>query len=232
MPILFIVLVVITTWCETSAEYVRIIIWLYNLWAEDVVKEPSILDSSIHRSLRAFGHDSLKPVLSEAVQAILCGQDTFVSVPTGYGKSLIYQILPFCAINILDCLGKPPVSVPRVLIVSPLVALMRDQTHKLRQVQGANPILLSDEADCDESYCGWTHILASPEALLESPRWEGLLLRPELVKSLVAVVIDEAHCIVKWYVVTSLAVEFEREYINFMYSWLEGLHSHTQSKCA
>ena len=83
-----------------------------------------------------------------------------------------------------------------MLIVSPLLALMQDQADKLRQVPGAKPLLLSETTL--EDYNLNTHILASPEALLESPRWRNLLLKAELMGNLVAVVIDEAHCIVKW----------------------------------
>ncbi len=155
----------------------------------------------LYTSLQAFGHDRLKPVQVEAVQAIINGQDVFVNVPTGYGKSLVYQVLPFCASFILERLGKAAEVVPVVLVVSPLLALMHDQVRKLRQIPGAKPLLLSEESapDVDDMVSGgWTHILASPEALLESRRWRKLLLSSELMGSLVAVVIDEAHCIVKW----------------------------------
>ena len=65
---------------------------LSKLWASKVASDPSLLSLLIDHSVRA--NDRLKPVQSKAVQAILHGQDIFVSVPTGYGKSLIYQILP------------------------------------------------------------------------------------------------------------------------------------------
>ncbi len=175
---------------------------LCSLWMDEVAKVPVMLTTSVERSLQAFGYDSIKPVQAEAVQTVLQGQDVFVNVPTGYGKSLVYQILPFCANFLLEDLGIVPASTPLVLVVSPLLALMRDQAQKLRQIRGANPLLLSEEAapsnDSDVAVSTWTHILASPEALLESRRWRNLLLTPEVVNSLVAVVIDEAHCIVKW----------------------------------
>lgn len=171
---------------------------LCNLWSKET---PAMLTTSIERSLRVFGYDSIKPLQSDAVNAALRGEDVFVNVPTGYGKSLIYQILPFCASFLLKELGVSPTVTPRVLVVSPLLALMQDQAHKLKQVCGANPFLLSEEAVpdySDLSVIAWTHILASPEALLEAPRWRKLLLTPEVVNNIVAVVIDEAHCIVKW----------------------------------
>ena len=111
-------------------------------------------------------------------------------------------MLPFCASFILERLGKTTAGVPSVLVVSPLLALMQDQVHKLRQVPGAKPLLLSEESAPEEgsdmAAGRWTHIFASPEALLESPRWRKLLLSSAMVNSFAAVVIDEAHCIVKW----------------------------------
>ena len=174
---------------------------LCKLWTAEATKDTSIVLRSIERSLQAFGYDCMKPAQTEAVQAILEGQDAFVNVPTGYGKSLVYQILPFCASFLLERVNKAHGAVPVVLVVSPLVALMQDQAHKLKQVQGANPILLSEESarkDSEVLDAAWTHILASPEALLDSPKWKDLLLNSELMNRLVAVVIDEAHCIVKW----------------------------------
>ena len=174
---------------------------LCTLWASEVEREPSTISAAIDHSLQAFGHARAKTIQAQAVQATLQGRDVFVSVPTGYGKSLIFQMLPFCASFILERLGKAAAGVPSVLVVSPLLALMQDQAHKLRQVPGAKPVLLSEESAPEEGDMAagrWTHIFASPEVLLESPRWRKLLLSSAIVNSFVAVVIDEAHCIVKW----------------------------------
>ena len=53
------------------------------------------------------------------------------------------------------------------------------------------------EAICDSAHrC--THIFACPEALLHSSKWRKLLLDSKYVNSLVVLVIDEGHCIIKW----------------------------------
>ena len=180
---------------------------LCKLWTAEVASEPPLLTLAMDHSLRVFGHDHLKPVQSEAVQALLQGEDVFITVPTGYGKSLIYQMLPACAAFILERLRKAAASVPLVLVVSPLLALMEDQANKLRRLPGAKPLLLSEEsAPEDIAGSGWTHIFASPEALLESPRWRSLLLDSSLMNSIVAVVVDEAHCIVKWLVQSHMII--------------------------
>ena len=65
---------------------------LYTLWASEVEREPSTISAAIDHSLQAFVHARAKTIQAQAVQATLQGRDVFVSVPTGYGKSLIFQI--------------------------------------------------------------------------------------------------------------------------------------------
>ena len=63
---------------------------------------------------------SSKQAQLEAVKEVIQGGDTFVNVPTGYGKSFVYQVLPFCASFILERLGKAGKTPTAVLVVSPL----------------------------------------------------------------------------------------------------------------
>ena len=71
--------------------------FVFTRWAE---AEASVVTATMQRSVSVFGHCSLKPWQAEALQSILRGKDVLVTVPSGYGKSLIYQALPICA-NIL-----------------------------------------------------------------------------------------------------------------------------------
>ena len=67
---------------------------------------------------------SLKPEQLSAIDAILRGRDTFVSVQTGFGKSLVYQVLPFCADWLTGRVtGISTSSKPVVMVVSPLLSL-------------------------------------------------------------------------------------------------------------
>ena len=89
-----------------------------------------------HASLErqeAWTHEvGLKPEQLSAIDAILRGRDTFVSVPTGFGKSLVYQVLPFCADWLTGRVtGISTSSKPVVMVVSPLLSLMHDQVAKL-----------------------------------------------------------------------------------------------------
>ncbi|MEW6281044.1 MAG: DEAD/DEAH box helicase, partial [Candidatus Eremiobacterota bacterium] len=74
----------------------------------------------LHLLKTVFGFDSLRGLQSPIIEHVLQGRDALVVMPTGAGKSLCYQ---------LPALVRPGVGV----VVSPLIALMRDQVQSLRQ---------------------------------------------------------------------------------------------------
>jgi superfamily II DNA helicase RecQ len=94
-----------------------------------------------------FGISELKEQQKKAVEATLCGKDVFVSLPTGFGKSLIYQLLPVCAeaLAILSPVG--PDFKPFIVIVSPLISLMQDQVATLRD-KGFKASLCVSHREC------------------------------------------------------------------------------------
>jgi ATP-dependent DNA helicase RecQ len=136
---------------------------------------------------RHFGYDAFRPLQEEAVRTVLSGGDAFVLMPTGGGKSLCYQL--------------PALALPGLtLVVSPLIALMKDQVDALAAngVPAAflNSALSADEADAVErgALSGQLKILYVAPERLASPGFRHLLGR--LRVSLIAV--DEAHCISEW----------------------------------
>jgi ATP-dependent DNA helicase RecQ len=133
-----------------------------------------------------FGHDGFRPGQEEIVRAVLSGRDCVGVMPTGAGKSLTYQ-LP------ARCLGGT------ALVVSPLIALMKDQVDAMGRVGLRAAFLnssLPPEARRERVRAlrrGELEILyAAPEGLEASvgAALEGTRL------SLIAV--DEAHCISHW----------------------------------
>ncbi|MBK9271809.1 MAG: RecQ family ATP-dependent DNA helicase [Saprospiraceae bacterium] len=128
----------------------------------------------------AFRHDQEK-----IIQSILNGQHTLALMPTGGGKSICYQVPALCLPGV-------------ALVVSPLIALMQDQTEALRK-KGISAAMLHsgfNKAESEEMIqklkIGEIKILyLSPEKLLNSMSWIG-----QIKWSFVAV--DEAHCISQW----------------------------------
>ncbi len=134
-----------------------------------------------------FGLTSFRGQQEEIVRHVVGGRDAVVLLPTGAGKSLCYQIPALCR----DGVG---------IVVSPLIALMRDQVEALRQagVRAAalNSALTPDEARDvrDALVAGRLDLLyVTPERLV-SDGFMALLARVRLA----LFAIDEAHCISQW----------------------------------
>ena len=136
---------------------------------------------------RYFGFDSFRPLQEEIIQTALEGRDAFVLMPTGGGKSLCFQ-LPALAGDGLT------------IVISPLIALMKDQVDAL-QTAGAPATFLNSTLDADESrqriaglHRGEYKLLyIAPERLMLSGTLDMLeSWRPQCIA------IDEAHCISEW----------------------------------
>ena len=145
---------------------------------------------------------SLKTEQRSSMEAIYNGHDVFVWLPTGYGKSLCYQALPF----IMDCkqglVGSQERSL--VLVVSPLIALMVVQVTSLRK-RGVNcSVVTSSDGRIDKNFLASnlnlsidSILFCTPEALLRS-KWRHSIDDPKVSKRIAAFVVDEAHCVSKW----------------------------------
>lgn len=136
---------------------------------------------------RHFGHDRFRPLQEEAIGSVLAGRDAVVLMPTGGGKSLCYQ-LPALALDGTS------------LVISPLIALMKDQVDALRArgiaARCLNSSLTADEARLvrEEVARGEVRLLyVAPERIATSG-FARLLERVPV--ALLAV--DEAHCISQW----------------------------------
>ncbi len=136
---------------------------------------------------KTFGYSSFRPLQEEIITDIFAGRDVFALLPTGGGKSLCFQ-LPALAQSGLT------------LVVSPLIALMKDQVDNL-QASGVAATFLNSTLSAEESkarfrglYRGEYRLLyIAPERLMLPGFPERL---QELNVRLVA--IDEAHCISEW----------------------------------
>ena len=135
-----------------------------------------------------FGFATFRPGQREAIEELLRGGRLLAIQPTGHGKSLVYQL----AAHVLGGL---------TVVVSPLLALMRDQLSQLEQRFGISAASFnSDQTDQENDAAsqavadGSVRILfVAPEQLSNLARLRFLASRPvELV------VIDEAHCISTW----------------------------------
>jgi ATP-dependent DNA helicase RecQ len=149
-------------------------------------------DDVLMRALALFGHDSLRPGQAEVITDIMANRPVIAVMPTGAGKSLCYQLPAL----ILAERGQV------TLVISPLIALMKDQVDALT-ARGVPAVALTSAAGADEQReilegirAGlYTLIYVAPERF-RSPRFVDALRSTAGRLALIA--IDEAHCISEW----------------------------------
>lgn len=144
--------------------------------------------SQLNRTLRGvFGHTRLRAGQAEVIERVMQGLSTLAVMPTGAGKSLCYQ-LPAMLLE------------GRTVVVSPLIALMKDQCDKLRAL-GVQAIQVNSALSADELAAAETAlrdgsariVLTTPERLAEHAFLQQLAAHPVAL-----VAVDEAHCISQW----------------------------------
>src|SRR5262245_57209974 len=134
-----------------------------------------------------FGFNGFRPGQEEIVQAVLAGEDVLAVMPTGSGKSLCYQ---------LPAIARPGLT----LVVSPLIALMRDQVRALAAAGvAAGSLNSSNEPAENNRVVGLLRrrelrlLYIAPERLARPDTVEMLAESPVTMMA-----IDEAHCVSQW----------------------------------
>ena len=154
------------------------------------------IDEAFEFALDRLGYKKLKQEQEKVLRAFVSGKDVFAALPTGYGKSLCFALLP----HIFDRLRSKSGSI--VICISPLTSLMMDQREKFSRV-GLEAEFVG-EAQQDPSVVarvrdGRVQLLyISPESLLTNLEWREMLQSEVYRENLVAFVIDEAHCVKQW----------------------------------
>ena len=150
---------------------------------------PPAVSAALRGALREhFGFESLRPGQEDAIRPVLEGRDALVVMPTGAGKSLVYQ---------LGALLKPE---GVTVVVSPLIALMKDQVDALRSRGIAAAYVNSSQSQTERREVladlrgGRLRLVYAAPERLRLPSFQKTLR--EVGVALLAV--DEAHCVSQW----------------------------------
>ena len=150
-----------------------------------------------------FGYDDFRPLQSEIIASVLAGRDTLALMPTGGGKSICFQVPTLV-------MASKNENKRLCLIITPLIALMRDQVENL-ETRGIHAEAIYTGMSYDRQrvaldnclYGPYNFLYCSPERL-ESEDFKKRL--KDLPVGLIAV--DEAHCISQW------GYDFRPSYLN------------------
>ena len=140
-----------------------------------------------------FGFESLLPWQPQILAAVCRNEDVLAILPTGGGKSLCYQLPAF--------LDEDAPSTKLTLVVSPLIALMKDQLDNLPAALRAETVAINSSMESGSAAQAWAAIAQgryrlvylAPERLRQWPVIETLRAR-----GVARLVVDEAHCVSSW----------------------------------
>ena len=140
-------------------------------------------ESELRQALQRFGHPNFRTLQLETIQAVLAGRDALTVLPTGGGKSLTYQL--------------PATLLPgTTIVVSPLIALMKDQVDALER-KGVPATYLASGLESKE-FMRRLDGARNHEYKLVYLAPERVRASYELINRADLVVVDEAHCVSQW----------------------------------
>ena len=173
-----------------------VLLYYANMAADEFIEA---CQNAIQFSLKSFPSiKELKPIQEEAIINFVKRRDVFAMLPTGYGKSLIFELVPRIC-QFLHNKGFDYPSDPILIVICPLSALISSHLTELR-AHGISACSLSDgNVNIEHLKAGkFSIVLASPEAILDNTTWREMLHTELYQKNVFGIVTDEAHVVPKW----------------------------------
>jgi len=134
----------------------------------------------------------------EAIKAFFEEKDVFVNLPTGFGKSLIFQSLPI----VVDIVHDKPHGSSVIVSSNFTFAISDGGPSALFEHICIPAIAITDVEDPENIQQvlngNFLVVFGSPECLLSTAIWRGIFKCESFTKKLIGVAIDEAHCIIQW----------------------------------
>lgn len=143
-------------------------------------------DTLLHQTLKDyFGYDEFRPLQKEIITSILSGEDNLVIMPTGGGKSICFQL--------------PAIIFPGLtLVISPLIALMKDQVDSLNANGIPAAYVNSSQTDLENSEIIHQIKEGKIKLLYLAPESLAFFEQVSQIVEISLIAVDEAHCISSW----------------------------------
>ena len=170
-----------------------------NMAANNDVLMNKIFEEAFDLIKYVFKVEKLYDDQTKLIKAFCNGSNVFFNAPTGYGKSIVFQSLPW----VTDVLYEQTIGFSTLIVISPLQSLMEDQCNRMKDIGISSIALYSDNAG-DESILKdvregiYSLVYASPECLLGKKIWRSILCSDEFRDHCIGIAYDEAHIISQW----------------------------------
>ena len=134
--------------------------------------------------------ESLTEHQRKALVAVINRKDVFAILPTGHGKSIIFQLLP-------DVCKYPHHAI--ILVVCPLKSLVDSHVYELRNCGISAASLRSEDVNDNNLLKGtYSFVFGSPESFLQNKKWRNMLRSNVYQDRTFAIVTDKVHVVPKW----------------------------------
>ncbi|XP_062576024.1 ATP-dependent DNA helicase RecQ-like, partial [Saccostrea cucullata] len=156
------------------------------------------LENAIEKVLQDFKIQTLKEEQKDILLTALNNKDCMAILPTGYGKSLPYQML-IPVRKQLQIQRSPDLdsyNVGKIIVCSPLIALMQDQVDRLNSIPNVKAVYKGESKDSDHIIAEgkFDYLIASPEVLVGNSGFRQILQEFKVD----TIVVDECHTMCTW----------------------------------
>ena len=167
----------------------------------DLVLTSEDIKEAIFESLKYFPDvENLKPEQRLIVEHVVRKKDVFAALPTGFGKSLTFQILPSVFKVLLDK-GFIMPAFPLVVVVSPLSSIVKDQAGYLRNA-GFEVAFIGESKKLDKVIVKGNikaqFLYGSLESIVGDIKFKEMFSQLHYRRNVVAIVCEEVHTVVHW----------------------------------
>ncbi|XP_028419127.1 uncharacterized protein LOC114544809 [Dendronephthya gigantea] len=166
--------------------------------------EDALFEEALDFIKHVFHINELYHEQIQLIKSFCKGKNIFFNAPTGYGKSIVFQSLPW----IYDMVYEQSIGFSTLIVISPLQSLMEDQCNRMKEIGISCICLYSKESlnsmaeyetilkDVKDGV--YSLVYASPECMLGKNEWRRILYSEDFRDHCIGVAFDEAHIIAHW----------------------------------